>query len=176
VAGADWSDAERRAAQRYVGRVAGALGVDDTLDLAPSQAAASGSTADLVVWGIETHRTADWPEGLRAAAARAKRALVVVVRNAERLGANGEAFGTLEIAPVLWGLGRVRDHAYLALPKALGAALSVRFAFAPTDVLHAPVPALVRRTARLHGFVVDITPRTPQARRRLRALGGPGGL
>ncbi len=61
---------------------------------------------------------------------------------------------TSELAPVLWAIGRVRDHEFLDVPP-----------------LAAGSPSLVRFGPRLaghHAFVVDVTPRSPQARRRLR--------
>jgi hypothetical protein len=58
---------------------------------------------------------------------------------------------TRALAPLLWEIGRVREHAFLEIP-----ALGLR------------APKLASRLAPLHAFVIDVTPRTPQARRRLR--------
>jgi hypothetical protein len=71
-------------------------------------------------------------------------------------GANGHhadvSWGdTAELAPVLWEIGRVREHAFLDVPP-----LGIRS------------PKLAPRLAPRHAFVIDVTPRTPQARRRLR--------
>jgi len=68
-------------------------------------------------------------------------------------GTNGHtAWGkTAELAPVLWEMGRVREHAFLDVPP-----LGVRS------------PKLAPRLAPRHAFVIDVAPRTPQARRRLR--------
>jgi hypothetical protein len=70
-------------------------------------------------------------------------------------GASGQAersWGdTAELAPVLWEIGRVREHAFLDVPP-----LGIRS------------PKLAPRLAPRHAFVIDVTPRTPQARRRLR--------
>jgi hypothetical protein len=64
----------------------------------------------------------------------------------------GSGWGRTEaLAPVLWEIGRVREHAFLDVPR-----LATR------------VPRLARRVAPLHAFVIDVTPRSPQARRRLR--------
>ena len=115
--------------------------------------------ADLVV----AHSLAlapDWRAYLRSLAARARKALVVVARNpqsvgataARMLGRGGEVdLGrTATLAPLLWELGRVREHVYLEVPAAL----------------ERMPPSVVARTARDHAFVVDVRPRTPQARRR----------
>ena len=64
----------------------------------------------------------------------------------------GSGWGRTEaLAPVLWEIGRVREHAFLDVPR-----LATR------------APRLARRVAPRHAFVVDVTPRSPQARRRLR--------
>jgi hypothetical protein len=64
---------------------------------------------------------------------------------------------TADLAPVLWEIGRVREHAFLDVP--------------PLGERSAGLVGLGRigpRLAPTHAFVVDVTPRTPQARRRLR--------
>ena len=72
-------------------------------------------------------------------------------------GANGHTHAhaswgkTAELAPVLWEIGRVREHVFLDVPP-----LGLRS------------PALAPRLAPRHAFVIDVTPRSPQARRRLR--------
>jgi hypothetical protein len=68
-------------------------------------------------------------------------------------GLNGHAsWGkTSELAPVLWEIGRVREHVFLDVPP-----LGIRS------------PSLAPRLASRHAFVIDVTPRSPQARRRLR--------
>jgi hypothetical protein len=113
----------------------------------------------------------DWRAALTELGAHATKLVVVVVENpgawpararsllARVTGENGaghdpasEGWGrTAALAPVLWAIGRVRDHAYLDVPP-----LGVR------------APRLAARVAPLHAFVVDVTPRTPQARRKLR--------
>ena len=87
---------------------------------------------------------------------RARSALLVVARNAERIGRHAEP-GVVALARVLWQIGRVREHAYLGLPRLAGA----------SAIVQVPAGVLVRRTARWHVFVVETAPRTPQARRRL---------
>ena len=67
------------------------------------------------------------------------------------LGAHAPDGRTEALAPVLWEIGRVREHMFLEVPP-----LGLR------------APRLVRRVAPQHAFVIDVTPRTPQARRRLR--------
>jgi hypothetical protein len=121
---------------------------------------------------------------LEKLAARAGKLLVLVLPNPARIGA--AAFGTRragasglraateEVVRVLWELGRVREHAYLVLPRPVEIVAALQGSLAAPDVALAPVGALVRRSASLHALVVDTTPRTPQARRRLRTLQGTG--
>lgn len=86
-----------------------------------------------------------WPAQARSFMAR--------VRGTNGNGTNGHsAWGkTADLAPVLWEMGRVREHTFLDVPP-----LGLRN------------PKLAPRVAPRHAFVVDVTPRTPQARRRLR--------
>ena len=117
--------------------------------------------ADLVVAHDSLAQAPDWRAYLRALAGLARKALVVVVRNPQSLGTVSDRLlgqgsevdlgRTATLAPVLWELGRVREHTYLDVPKGL------------EDM----PPSIVARTARWHAFVVDVRPRTPQARRRL---------
>jgi hypothetical protein len=114
---------------------------------------------DLVVVHGDEDPSGDWRQWLSALAKRASKLLVVETKNprprsliARITGAsNGEpSWGsTAALAPVLWELGRVREHAFLDAP-----------------------PGATRkeaaRTATRHAFVIDVTPRTPQARRKLR--------
>ena len=123
----------------------------------PGQAATNAETVDLVVSVDAPARAARWEEYLVVLAKRARKVLVVVAGNAERLGRR-RGPGTTAVACVLWSTGRVREHAYLGLPRLIAP---------PTEILPAPARALVRWTARWHVFVVDTAPRTPQARRRL---------
>jgi hypothetical protein len=98
---------------------------------------------------------------------------LVVVSNPERLGSERQGRSsreTLSLAPVLWELGRVREHEYLVIPRALEMLNRLTDDAASSAVLRGPLGAMVRRTAMLHAFVVDLAPRTPQARRRLRAV------
>jgi hypothetical protein len=131
----------------------------------PAAAAEGAERVDLVVSFDAPAHGAGWEAYFAALARRAEKSLLVVVRNAERPG-QGTAPDTSAIARVLWQVGRVRQHVYLGVP---------RF-FASADVVPVPAGLLVRRTARLHAFVVDTAPRTPQARRRLRTVAtGPAG-
>jgi hypothetical protein len=111
----------------------------------------------------------DWQDALAKLAKYAAKLVVVAADNphlwsvrARSLFArmtgdgNGEsgrpAWGTTaELAPALWEIGRVREHAFLDAPP-----LGERSA------------RLLSSVAPRHAFVVDVTPRTPQARRRLR--------
>jgi hypothetical protein len=115
----------------------------------------------------------DWHRYIARLASVAGKVLLVVVRNPERLEFSGSTANvrreTAELAPVLWGLGRVREHAYLAVPKVVSVLRKLTNK-GSLDAVQAPAGASVRRTARLHAFVVDTAPRTPQARRRLLAL------
>ncbi len=145
---------------------------------------------------------------LRAMARHARTILVVVTRNPEhwRLASRdalrglraSDATTTKALAPVLWELGRVRDHVYFdapcwpAWPPARDSASwlggSTRHVYGAerwpyfggagwTDELEPALvrrpsferagPRVLRRTAYLHAFVVDLRPRTPQARRKL---------
>ena len=92
-----------------------------------------------------------WEEWLVGVAKHASKLLVVEAPSPRRSllarfvgGPKREtAWGsTAALAPVLWDVGRVRDHVSLDVPT-------------------------WTRTVR-HAFVVDVTPRTPQARRKLR--------
>jgi hypothetical protein len=115
----------------------------------------------------------DWQSTLAQLAKHATKAMIVVVDNPRAWPAQARSFlawvkgsngahapfahaplgwgDTAELAPVLWGIGRVREHAFLDVPP-----LGVR------------APRLARRLAPQHAFVVDVAPRSPQARRRLR--------
>jgi hypothetical protein len=98
-----------------------------------------------------------WREWLTALAKHAAKLVVVETANPPRpsvlariLGAPRDASswgGTAALAPVLWDLGRVREHAFLDVP----------------DGMSRKKATLV---ASRHAFVIDVTPRTPQARRK----------
>jgi hypothetical protein len=124
--------------------------------------------SDMVV--IHGTPAGDWREVLLGLGKHAAKLVVVAAENpgAWRAevrarwtkmteGTNGDGHGdarwgrTEALAPVLWEIGRVREHAFLDVPP-----LGVR------------APKLARRVAPFHAFVVDVTPRSPQARRRLR--------
>lgn len=171
----------------------------------------------------------DWQAYLRRLAARAKKVLVVATCNPRNWGFLAvrlvgrvqapEVWRTETLAPVLWELGRVRDHIYFDAPwwpdlpvapgqsvshrlkqmfttrggarfapPESGAVLAARYVYGPerwpyfggNGWLEELQPALLRhptfegsrsklveRLAHLHAFVVDVGPRTPQARRRL---------
>lgn len=175
---------EEEAVRRFVQSVAAAYGAATVLADAPRAGDAAGATevrvvlpdalaagvdrVDLLVsWDAPARAAgaAGWEEYLAALARRAQKALLVLARNAERPG-QGSSPDTTALARVLWQVGRVRQHAYLGLPRLV----------ASSDVVEAPAGALVRRVARIHAFVVDTAPRTPQARRRLRTVAaGPAG-
>ncbi|HEY2509240.1 MAG TPA: hypothetical protein VGI39_00155 [Polyangiaceae bacterium] len=122
--------------------------------------------SDLVVIHGD-HPGGDWRHELAAFGSHASKLVVVSVPNAgawqaqaRRLlaRARGEevpredGWGRTEaLAPVLWSIGRVREHAYVDVPSVGDRA-----------------PKLVHRVAGGHVFLVDVTPRTPQARRKIR--------
>ena len=140
--------------------------------------------SDLVL--IHGGKPRDWQATLAALGKLATKVLIVVAENPSAwplqarafidlvTGGNGAKAGarangstapapwegwgrTSELAPVLWEIGRVREHEFLDVPP-----------------LAARSPSLVRFAPRLaaeHAFVVDVTPRSPQARRRLQRLG-----
>jgi len=165
------SDRERdlEAVRRLVDRVARANGVGTRVEIHEGTVDRPAA-ADMVV-SFDLSAGPGWERRLGALAALARKVLVVVVPNPERVGASraaGERWETLAIAPVLWELGRVREHEYLAIPRAVAAIARLRGGTASSADLRGATGAIVRRAARLHAFVVDTTPRTPQARRRLR--------
>jgi hypothetical protein len=96
---------------------------------------------------IVVHAGADFRRELAVAAKSAGRLVIVVVENRVR---------NEEIAPFLWSLGRVREH--------------VAFGFAFEVLEHAPL-FVTKRAARYRAYAIDVTPRTPQARRRLKQAG-----
>jgi hypothetical protein len=104
----------------------------------------------------------DWREYLATLGTLATRALVVVLRHPrgaiDRLtGALAPVCRTEVVAPALWEIGRVRTH--------------VHFDAGPLEpIASALAPRLQRRIARMHAFVVDTSPRTPQARRKLKTV------
>jgi len=117
--------------------------------------------ADLVVVRQGRAPGGDWRADLQTYGRLARKLLVLVTSNPDSpvvaasrllgLGRSGAGVDRTDVlAPVLWEIGRVRDHVYLDAPGWTGA-----------------TPRLGRRLARLHAFAVDVRPRTPQARRRL---------
>ena len=123
--------------------------------------------ADLVVSFDPPSRMGRCDERLLRLGKLARKVLVVLVPNPERPWPlrPGRRSSTTELAGVLWKVGRVRERAYLGVPR------SVAGPDVEPSVAHAGF--LVRHTARLQAFVVDTRPRTPQARRRLRVGGSP---
>jgi hypothetical protein len=121
--------------------------------VARDDARPSGDLFDLVVVQGPGRPAAEdrWRNWLVGIAKHASKLLVVETPNLrpsllDRLvgGSKREtSWGSTEaLAPVLWEIGRVREHASL--------------------------DAAAREPAARHAFVVDVTPRTPQARRKLR--------
>jgi hypothetical protein len=110
--------------------------------------------ADLVMVHDALGEAADWRAYLEQLAGLARKVLVLLVPNPQHLLGWGRerALGSLAtLAPVLWELGRVREHTYVDVPWGLDRG--------PRSV--------VVRAARAHVFVVDVRPRTRQARRRM---------
>jgi hypothetical protein len=161
---------------RYVERVAQAYGAatvacDADYGAGPSVRILEpeGEGADLVVSVDPASRGASWAEHVARLGRLARKALVVIVPNADRgWPLARETLSTVELASVLWQVGRVRERAYLSVPR-LAAGLGV------PEESQVPVGPIVRRTARWQAYVVDTAPRTPQARRRLRTVGRPPG-
>jgi hypothetical protein len=147
----------------YLARWKTEYGVTSALEVAdpsPGRVAAL-EPSDLVIVRSGRALAGSWRDELRTLGRLARKLLVVVTSNPDRAGfragqalglgpPDGEMARTELIAPVLWELGRVRDHVYLDSPRWADA-----------------TSRLGRRLARLHAFAVDMRPRTPQARRRL---------
>jgi hypothetical protein len=170
---------ERDAVARLVDRAAHGFEAVTTLyDPPPDSDADASAHADLVVCFDPYGSAAAASDALARVAdlaSRAAKGLVVVLENPDRVGFGSKASnGSGAVARLLWELGRVRDHAYLVFPRAVEALGAVAGQVVAPDVALAPVGPLVRRTARLHAFVVDTAPRTRQARRRLRIAGTSG--
>lgn len=201
----------------------------DALDALPS--------SDLVVAYHAISFVKDWPEYIGRLAKKAKKALVVTVCNPQNWGVTAlhwatrmrgltgmdapEEWHTRTLAPVLWQLGQVKEHAYFDCPwwpdvpgispgqtlknrlaklitttkksdltftsSEAGDVLAKKFVYgagrwpyfggpgwdaelSPALKKHPSFEtshdAIRTRTAHLHGFVVDTSPRTPQARKR----------
>lgn len=173
----------------------------------------------------------DWRSYLRRLAALARKVVVVATCNPRNWGFSAvrlvgrvqapEVWQTGTLAPVLWEIGRVRDHVYFDapwwpdlpvapgqsvadrlkqmvtrkggarfVPPESGAVLASKYVYGPErwpyfggeGWLDELLPALLRhpafegsrskiieRMAHLHAFVVDVSPRTPQARRKAAA-------
>ncbi|MGH7271981.1 MAG: hypothetical protein ACREJ3_16245, partial [Polyangiaceae bacterium] len=90
--------------------------------LAGDFAVGSLPAADLVVSFDALSHVSQWESYLSGLARLARKALVVVLRNPERLAwrrSGDAARATHSVAPVLWAAGRVREHAYLIVPEIL---------------------------------------------------------
>jgi hypothetical protein len=120
----------------------------------------AGKSDAIIVYGETAHD--GWAAQLAELGKLSARALIVVVRNPrgilDRLASPPLApmCHTSAIAPVLWQIGRVREHVFFdggRLAHALEAS-----------------PKLQARVARMHAFLVDTAPRTPQARRKLHTV------
>jgi hypothetical protein len=184
--------------------------------------------SDLVVTCDALALVHDWKTYLQSLRQLTNKVLVVVVRNPQFLGvmsggtssySTDRATGGIEtLAPVLWELGRVREHQYVAaspLSELVSAPIRTlvargRSVLASNWNAHAATktenvqlgtysygperwpyfgsetwteelrPVLLQRAraergnpryrrwlARMHAFVVDVRPRTPQAKRKL---------
>jgi hypothetical protein len=210
------------------------LGAPADVVVAPDEGFGSLPRSDMVVSYHALSFVDDWRTHLRAAAALAKKVLVVTVCNpdnwgvavvramAKLRGIRGmeapESWRTEILAPELWNLGRVRAHTYFDCPwwpdlqvspgQSLtdrlrkmtsrsfaftdtpeGSKVAERFVYGPgrwpyfggptwidelmPALLKHPCfegarsPAVRRRSAHLHAFVVDMRPRTPRQRRNL---------
>ena len=108
----DLGPSERRAVARFVDRVASFHGIDDRVEVW-NGAAGSVGPSDLVV-SFAVAAAGDRERQLQSVAALARKVLIVVERNPERLGAwtrsrerRADALATVR---TLWELGRVRDQ------------------------------------------------------------------
>jgi hypothetical protein len=117
-----------------------------TVDPAPE----SGDARDMVIVHDVT-RGSDWAARATALAKLASKLVVVTAANTRRRGATRIE----ELAPLLWTIGRVKER----------------------ELYDFPLPALARapralraRVARSEAFAIDVSPRTPQARRRRRLI------
>ncbi len=184
--------------------------------------------SDLVVTYDALHLAHDWKTYLRSLRQLTNKVLVVVVRNPQFLGVMSDGTSSYSrdrttgsiatLAPVLWELGRVRDHQYAAaspLSELISAPIRTlvaqgRSLLASTWKAHVATkmasvqlgtysygperwpyfggeawaeelrPVLLQRAraergnpryrrwlAPMHAVVVDVRPRTPQAKRKL---------
>ncbi|MGH7439097.1 MAG: hypothetical protein ACRENE_25695 [Polyangiaceae bacterium] len=112
----------------------------------------------------------EWEPRLEDLVRRAAKGLVLVTDNPHRLAGNTSARrdDRLDVARLLWQLGRIRDCVYLVFPHLVESLAAPTGWIVAPDLARAPANTLVRRAAHLLGYVVDTTPRTPQARRRRR--------
>jgi hypothetical protein len=129
--------------------------------------------ADMVVSFDAPRCVPEWQDYVVAVARAARKVLVMVLPNPDRLlsAASHPGDQASAIVRVLWSVGRVREHVYLGVPSWL---LALHCAPAQS-VVQSPTGVAVRLAAPLHAFVVDTSPRTPQARRRL-GLAASGSL
>jgi hypothetical protein len=125
--------------------------------------------ADLVVSYDAAPQIADWERYLEALARAARKALLVIVPNPDHALDHERHPGreTDRLGRVLWGVGRVREHAFLAVPAWMPMLRAIHGSQVVDGTVQAPAGRWVRLSAPLHAFVVDTAPRTPQARRRL---------
>jgi hypothetical protein len=85
-------------------------------------------------------------------AALASKVVVVLADNARRPFHSDRI---MEVGPLVWSIGRVRERIPFDLPASM-------------DGVKSLVPArFLRRLTRREAWVIDVTPRTPQARRKL---------
>lgn len=162
--------------RRFVERTAGEYAVSTALSdaeygggrevrlLAPGTGDGDLPEADLVVSFDAPSRAPAWGKHLLRLGKMARKALVVFVQNPECVWPlrYGRAASMIEVAGILWQVGRVREHAYLDVPRLVAGVCGGEPSFVPVGLL-------ARRTARLQAFAVDTRPRTPQARRRASA-------
>jgi hypothetical protein len=191
---------------RAIYAAAGAAGAAEVRVEEPLRLAEDLPVCDMVIAYHALGAVADWSSYLGRLARLARRVLVLTVPNPARwrrgvvgglAGLRGEgpdaSSRTSALAPVLWEIGRVREHVYFDCPSWSGSRRSrrsggdARFDYGPerwpyfggpgwSDEL---LPALLAhpgldgaetkllpRIARMHAFVVDVRARTPQARKR----------
>jgi hypothetical protein len=134
--------------------------------------------ADMVVSFGAAPYVGDWAAYVTALARAAQRVLVMIVQNSDRAlsGTPHPSCQPYPLARLLWGVGRVKEHAYLAVPSWAGWLRRAKgHGLVNGDAVPSPGGLSVRLTAPLRAFVVDTAPRTRQARRRLELAAAPKG-
>jgi hypothetical protein len=169
------SDEEARVRAQYA---AAALAAPETRFIRDPLVPDALPHADLVVSFGAAPYVGDWAAYVTALARAAQRVLVMVVQNSDRAlsGTASPSCQPYALARLLWSVGRVKEHAYLAVPSWVGWLRRAKgHGLADGDAVQSPGGLSVRLTAPWRAFVVDTAPRTRQARRRLELAAVPKG-